>query len=424
MGELYIEGGKPLSGTVRIQGSKNAALPFMAAALLCRGRTTLQDCPQISDVFYMEKILHTLGARSHWEGHNLFLDTEKICADVVLPEYTGTMRSSVLLLGPLLALNGKAVLGYPGGCTIGKRPIDLHLSLLEKMGARIFERGRWICAEAAHLKGTEIIFRKRSVGATEQGILSAVCAEGKTTLFFCAREPEIVWLCRFLRKMGAKISGEGSDIIIIEGKKELYGKTMEVPPDRIVAGTYLCACAATRGRIELEHVPFEEMKSFLEVYKKIGGQYKHNSGKLLADSVGLCQPVSFLETDIYPGFPTDLQSPLLAVLATINGRSCICENIFENRFQTAEELRKMGAKIRTEGNMAEIYGGEILRGCEVRARDLRGGAALVIAGLAAEGMTTVGGYSYIQRGYENIAKDIRALGGRIRENSGTEIYGE
>ena len=417
---ICIKGGNPLCGSVKIQGSKNAVLPMMAASFLYPGVSVLKGCPKIADVFCMEEILQTLGAVTWWEDHDLYLDCSKAGGTKIPKEYAGKMRSSVILLGAMTARNKNASMGYPGGCVIGKRPIDLHLMVLEKLGAQLEEEDFGITASCTCLRGNTIVFPKKSVGATQQGVLAAATAGGTTFLQNCAREPEVTWLCRYLRTMGAKIKGEGSDCICIEGVPALNAGEMQVPPDRIVAGTYICAAAATRGKILLENPPEGELDAFLEVYRKIGGQYKQNSGKLLVDGSGVCRPALLVETESYPGFPTDLQSPLMAVLATIPGRSCICENIFEDRFRVAEELNKMGACIRVEGSRAMIEGGFPLNGCRVRATELRGGAALVLTGLAAQGETMVEGYSYIRRGYEHICEDLSALGGVLTEEHRNE----
>ncbi len=422
MDEIRITGGRPLSGTVSVQGSKNAALPMMAASLLHRGVSVLKRCPKIADVFCMEGILKELGACTWWEGHDLYMDCTHADGKEISCVFTGKMRSSVILLGALLGRGGSGCLGYPGGCVIGRRPIDLHLYALRKLGAEIAEGPFSISASCRGLMGAEILFPNISVGATEQGILGAVLANGETCLKNCAREPEIKWLCRYLRGMGADIRGDGGDCIYIRGVEGLKGGEMEVPPDRIVAGTYLCACAATRGKIVLENPPDGELDAFLEVYRKMGGQYKGKSGKLIADASGVGNPIPFLETKVYPGFPTDLQSPLMAVLATISGESCIRESIFEARFKAAAELNRMGAGITVEGHDARIAGGAPLYGSTVYAEELRGGAALVIAALAARGETVVRGYSYICRGYEHICEDLTALGGIIMKDTGTNFY--
>ena len=422
MDRIHIAGGVPLHGSIRIQGSKNAALPMMAAAVLCQGISILKNCPRIADVFCMEEILRTLGAKTWWEDHDLHLDCTNVEKTVISGFYTQKMRSSVILLGALLGRSGSASMGYPGGCVIGRRPVDLHLYALRKLGACITEKKEGLEASCTELKAGEIVFRARSVGATEQAVLASVLAKGETKISNCAEEPEIVWLCRFLRKMGAEISGEGTEEILIRGVKKLYSTVMQVPPDRIVTGTYLCAAAATRGIVEIQNPPQGELSAFLEVYRKMGGQYEWKSGKLIADGRKVCFPVPMTETSVYPGFPTDLQSPLMAVLATLQGESCICESVFEDRFKIAEELKKMGADIRVQGKKAWIRGAPSLEGSYLKAQELRGGAALVIAALAAEGESVVEGYSFIRRGYENIEHDISALGGNIKKDTGTTIY--
>ena len=422
MDEIHVIGGKCLHGNITVQGSKNTVLPLMAGALLYRGINVLKACPRITDVFYMEEILRALGAETWWEDHDLYLDCTHADGSHVPEIYSGRMRSSIILLGPILARNQQAEIGYPGGCVIGKRPVDLHLYVLRRFGAEIKEEEKKITVSCKKLCGTEIVFSKRSVGATEQAILCATLSKGTTTLRNCAREPEIVWLCRFLNAMGAKIEGAGEDCICIEGTEKLCGTKMQIPADRIVTGTYLCAAAATRGHIVIENAPEGELDTFLQVYRKMGGQYEWNSGKLIADGRQVRFSVPMTETSVYPGFPTDLQSPLMAVLASVRGVSCIRESVFEDRFKIAEELSRMGAKIRVQGQKAWIRGAPFLRGRYLKAEELRGGAALVIAALAAEGESIVEGYSFIRRGYEDIVQDISALGGKIKKDTGTTIY--
>lgn len=418
---IQIVGGRPLEGKISIQGSKNAALPMIAAALLHRGVSVLKKCPRLTDVFYMERILCALGAVTWWEGEDLYLDCT-FADGIEIPEILSCkMRSSVILMGVLLGRNKKAVMGYPGGCVIGERPVDLHLEALKKLGAKIVEKSPFLFGICEQMHGAEILFSKQSVGATEQGILAAVLAEGETVLKKCAKEPEIVWLCRFLREMGADIRGEGTSCIRIVGVKELKGGNMQVPPDRIVAGTYFCAAAITRGKIELERVPVEEMQAFLKVYRKMGGQYEGKSGKLLIDGSKVNTPIS-VETDVYPGFPTDLQSPLAAVLLTIPGKSQIRETIFEDRFKALAEMQRMGADISIEKNQVDIWGGAPLRGCHVRAQELRGGAALMLAGLAAQGVTTLWGYHYLLRGYACMVEELRSLGALLVRDTGIKLY--
>ena len=423
MKNIRIWGGRPLDGTVYIQGSKNAALPVMAAAVLHKGMTVLHDCPKIADVFFMEKILSHLGAKTCWKdhfghlGHSLYLDCSDLRATDIPDEYASRMRCSIILLGALLGRFGQGAIAPPGGCVIGKRPIDLHLSMLRALGTHIEEHPKVLRACAADLDGelygARIRFAKQSVGATEHGMIAAVLAKGTTYLENCAKEPEVVWLAQALNGMGASVTGAGTDQIRIEGVEALHDSAFQVPPDRIVAGTYLCAAAATRGKICIENPPLSEMSAFLGVYGKMGGQYDVIGGKLIADASGACGPITRLETDVYPGFSTDLQSPVMAVLALARGKSHIRENIFEDRFRVAEDLVRMGAHIRINGRDAYIDGTERLYGCRVTAQELRGGAALILAGLAAEGETTVDDFHLVERGYEQIQEDIRSLGGRI-----------
>lgn len=386
---------------------------MMAAALLHDGISVLHGCPKIADVLCMIQILGSLGAVAWWEGHSLYLDCRNITGVEVQESYAREMRSSVILLGALLGRKREARIGYPGGCVIGKRPINLHLDILKRMGAVIREEGDQIHASCTGMAGCHIYLPMSSVGATEQGILAAVLAEGTTYLHHCAMEPEIFWMQEFLRGMGADIAGAGTDTICVCGVKRLRDSHFWIPPDRIVAGTYLCAGAITRGRLVLENCPIGELKAFLQVYGKMGGQFQYNSGTLLADSRSLFSPIPYLETAVYPGFPTDLQSPLLAVLAMAKGESLLRENIFEDRYKAVEQLNRMGADITVQGRDAYVMGVSGLHGCEVLAEELRGGAALVLAGLAAEGETIVKGCQFIQRGYESICEDFTALGGRI-----------
>ena len=416
VGRYQIEGGRRLSGCVRIQGSKNAVLPMMAASLLQRGTVVLRRCPRIDDVRCMEDILRYTGARTWWQGDDLFLDCRDIVTGKIPGAYADKMRSSVFLLGSLLPRLGAASVSYPGGCTIGLRPVDLHLKLLRSLGAELTEHSGGISARAGRLKGCRHRFSRVSVGATENGILAAVLAEGETVLENCAREPEIFHLCRFLQKMGASIRGEGSARLCIQGRKELRPAEMEVPADRIVAGTYLLAGAATRGKVGLSGAPAEEMEALLAVYRKMGGQYEVKSGTLFTDSSRVGKTPVEISTGCYPGFPTDLQSPLAAVCATIPGCSRIRETIFEDRYQAALEMKKLGAHVLVREGDLLIRGGG-LHGGRVTAGDLRGGAALILAGLAAVGITEIEPSRFVERGYEHIETDLTALGAGIRRET-------
>ncbi len=402
-----------MNGLVKIQGSKNAALPMMAAAALHKGITVLHNCPRIADVLFMEKILLHLGARTRWKGKSLYLDCSLLENTRIPSEYACQMRCSIILLGALLGRFGTGAIAPPGGCVIGERPVDIHLSLLEHMGVSITETPGMLYAYTPGLLGGRFRFPKQSVGATEHGLIAAALAQGNTCLENCAKEPEILWLAKCLNEMGACITGAGTDRICIKGVKSLHDSEFMIPPDRIVAGTYLCAAAITRGKICLENPPVQELSAFLNVYWKMGGHYEIRGGRLTADASGARGPVALLETEVYPGFSTDLQSPLLAVLSLAEGKSHIRENIFENRFRVAEELVRMGARIRINGRDAYIDGVEKLRGRRAAAQELRGGAALILAGLAAEGETCVENFQLVERGYEDIVGDLRDLGGDL-----------
>ena len=413
MDRIRVEGGRALCGSVYIQGSKNAALPVMAAAVLHRGITVLKNCPCITDVSDMERILESLGARTMRRGHVLTLDCTDIRSSCVPLEYGRRMRSSVILMGSLLGRLGKVTVPYPGGCTIGRRPVDLHLKTFGQMGIHVEERRGMLCACCKKIQPVEHLFPFRSVGATENALLAAAACRGRTVLKNCAMEPEIGHLCHFLRKMGVSIRGMGTDCLVVEGGGPLRDTEFTIPPDRIAAGTYLFAGAATRGRVTLHHAPVEELTSILQVYEKMGGQYYRNSGKLVTDSRRIRYPVPYLETESYPGFPTDMQSVLMSVLATIEGDSVIREQIFEERFKIVSLLNRMGARILVDGRDALIHGTSALKGQHVFAEELRGGAALVLAGLAADGVTVIENPHFIRRGYENFCENLAALGGKI-----------
>lgn len=405
-----IDGNVPLAGEVRIQGSKNAVLPMLAATVLQQGCVILKNCPDIADVRCMLEILQYIGADVHRAGDEVCVICSSLDSFEIPEDLAGRMRSSVLLMGGLLGRLGNVEVRYPGGCVIGRRPIDLHLEVLAALGTEIQDMDGKVLGKCKKLQGKAYTFPRVSVGATENALLAAVCAEGETQLNNCAREPEIHHLCEFLRQMGADIRESGEQIVI-RGQKALHGCTFTVPTDRIAAGTYLLAGAATRGKITLLNPPIEEMQSQLGLYRKMGGQYEVKSGTLLLHSRTIHQPLVHVKTAAYPGFPTDLQSPLLAVLTTVNGISCIEESIFEDRFRAAWQMKNMGADIRIQGQCAVVYGG-VLTGAKVCAEDLRGGAALVIAGLAAHGHTVVSGIEHLERGYVNLCDSLNMLGGR------------
>ena len=407
---LEIEGGRPLRGEVHIQGSKNAALPILSAVILHRGTTVLKNCPKIIDVMYMLEILKDFGCRMSWEGETLVIDASNLNDCQVAECYGRQMRSSIMLLGSLLGRMGSAFVSYPGGCVIGARPIDIHLSALKDLGAVLVEEPAGLRAVCEQPVGTRVCLPFPSVGATENVVLLAVFAKGVTILENAAREPEIGELCRFLNSMGARIQGAGTRKILIEGVRELHDTEFTIMPDRIVAGTYMLLTAVAGGEVLLREVPVEQLDSVQMILSDMGVLQEVRKNELRLQSTGRPNRLEEVCTRPYPGFPTDLQSPLLSALSLARGKSVIRETIFEERFKIVEELRRMGADISVEGQKAIIQGVEELHGAELTARELRGGAALIIAAAAARGTSRVYQYHYIARGYENIIKDLQSMG--------------
>lgn len=407
---LEIKGGNPLCGQVCIQGSKNAALPILSAVILHHGTTVLRNCPRIIDVIYMLEILKDFGCRVSWEGEELVIDASRLCDSQVAECYGRQMRSSIMLLGSLLGRMKQASLSYPGGCVIGARPIDIHLAALEKLGAAFMEEPAGLKAVCEKPVGTILRLPFPSVGATENVILLAVLAKGTTILENAAKEPEIGELCRFLNSMGAGIEGLGTSKLVITGVKELHDTEFTIMPDRIVAGTYMLMTAAAGGDVLLKEAPLYQLESVRKVLWQMGVRQEATEEGLRIQSTGRPKCVQEVCTRPYPGFPTDLQSPLLAALALAEGTSVIRETIFEARFKIVEDLCRMGADIRVEGQRAFIQGVKRLQGAELTAHELRGGAALVLAAAAAEGTSRVYQYHYIARGYENIIRDLQSLG--------------
>lgn len=410
MASLRLTGGNPLYGEITVQGSKNAALPMMAAALLCKEEVILRHVPDIEDVRVMLEILKNLGCGVVRKEDELILCARQLCSDTVPEALSGKMRSSVLLLGALLGRSGQARLSYPGGCAIGSRPIDFHLQGLAQMNAAIQKTDDGILAQAVSLKGAEIRLPFPSVGATENLILAAVLADGITIIRNCAREPEIAALCRLLVRMGAQILGIGTEKLIIAGVKELHGARMRVEGDRIVAGTWLLCAAACGGMIEIADFCPEQLGALYPVLRKSGCTLLPWRERMMIQSDGQLRGAGALRTEPYPGFPTDLQSLILAAFSMAQGQTSVEETIFENRFLAVPELNRMGANIRVEGRKAVVSGGCRLVGTKVTASDLRGGAALVLAGLAAQGETCIRGCEHILRGYEDLPGKLSGLG--------------
>ena len=410
MAYLEIRQTGPLSGTYRVQGSKNAVLPMLAATLLVPGKTALHRVPKIKDVNVMLEILHLLGCSSCWEGEALTIDAGNVNNWVIPEELIGQMRSSVILLAPILYRMKKAAVVEPGGCSIGRRPIDIHLYVLQALGVKLhYEWEEHIFAQADYFCGAHLFLKFPSVGATEQAILAAVTANGMTVIDNAAREPEIAELCRMLRGMGAKITGDQTGRIVIEGVKELFESTCEVSADRIVAATCLSAVAVCSGEITLTGVDASHLNGVIEPFEKMGCKIWSDKDTLTAARMDKLMAIPYLKTSPYPGFPTDVQSLIMAVMSFADGQSVVEEGIFEGRFRTAYQLQKMGAAIIIENNQA-IIGGSHLIGTKVEAPDLRGGAALAIAGLGADGVTTIFGYDHIARGYEDLAGMLFMLG--------------
>ncbi len=417
MSFIRVQGLKSLQGKIEIQGSKNAVLPVLAAALLHKGVVVLKNVPRIQDVFCMLEILKALGCRYWFEGHELTLDTRDLCSYEVPREEGRQMRSSVMLLGPLLGRLHRAWTCYPGGCVIGKRPIDLHLYALGRLGAEIQleEEGIFVSGDA--LTGADVHLLFPSVGATENVLMAAAAARGTTRIFGAAREPEIQTLCHFLNALGAGIGGIGTGTLIVEGGRAFQDVEFTIPGDRIVAGTYLGAVMAAGGDICLAGVLADHMKETLDIVRKTGCQVEWTGNEIRALMKERPLPIQ-ISTGPYPEFSTDLQSVMLSVAAVAQGDSQIQENVFEERFATGKELQKLGTRIIIEDRIAYVTGSYPLKGGEVCALDLRGGAALTVAGLAAEGESRVRGCCYICRGYEDICRDLSAVGARISMEEG------
>ena len=413
MSRIEVEGMHRLQGEITIQGSKNSVLPILSACVLNEGESILHNCPKIKDVSSMLEALEGAGAKVKWEGNTLCLDTSVMRPEPVI-EKAGSMRSSVMLLGSFLGRFGKAILGYPGGCCIGKRPIDLHEQTLSAMGAIFCEEAEYLEARCAQLEGCDLFLPYPSVGVTENILLAASKASGMTCIYGAAKEPEIIELCQFLSAMGVRISGAGTEKICVMGGT--FHKQLEytICADRIVAGTYALAVVAAGGDVLLKEVPLEHMKSTIQVIGKLGAQLHRDEQGVRIRMNGKPKALKYICTMPYPGFPTDLQSPLLAAVCMGDGNSCIEERVFENRFLIVEHLRKMGANVCVTGQTAHVLPVDHLYGATLKAEDLRGGAALVLAALGAEGKTIIENADVIFRGYEDITGDLGSLGANIR----------
>lgn len=413
MSAILVQGYHSLKGELKIQGSKNAALPMMAAALLHKGTTVLRHVPRIQDVYCMMGILESMGCVCDLRDHVLTIDAGEV-TDIRIPKEGGkAMRSSIVLLGALLGRCREAFVHYPGGCSIGSRPIDMHLEALSRLGAEIREEEGVLHALAPRLEGNHIHLPFPSVGATENVLLAAAAARGTTVLTGAAREPEVEELCRMLEAMGAGIRGLGTSRLEIRGTDNPGSVVRDVPGDRIVTGTCLSAVMACGGEAVLRRSSPGHLECVIGTMKKMGARIKVREDVLEIRMSGRPKAVS-VETGPYPGFPTDLQSVFMVLMALSEGTGYLKETVFEARFATAKELHKMGAAIIIEGDEACITGRPGLRGAQVQARDLRGGAALAVAGLAAEGETRITDCHHIFRGYEDLCGDLQSLGAVIR----------
>ncbi len=415
MERIVISGGKKLHGEIDIQGSKNSSLPILAATVLVNGVSVIHNCPDLSDVRAAVSILEHLGCMVKRENNTLTVDSSEISCYNIPDCLMREMRSSIVFLGSVLGRTGKAVLSSPGGCEIGLRPIDLHLSSLKSLGVAIDEsHGEINCSLGKEITGGVISLSFPSVGATENIILACCKSKGRTVILNAAREPEIKDLADFLNSCGGKISIGTHGTVIIDGVSELYSSEHKVIPDRIVALTYMCAVAAASGEVTLRNVDTSAFMSAIPLFESMGCEIKDKRQSLSIKMWGRPKAVRDIRTMPYPGFPTDAQAPVMAALSKAKGTSVIVENIFESRFKHVPELMRMGAKIKIEGKVALIDGSENLYGASVTAPDLRGGAALIIAGLGAKGKTVIEGLSHIDRGYENIEKSLSRLGADIR----------
>lgn len=417
MERIVVRGGTRLNGTVRVSGSKNSTLPIMAACLLTSKECILHQVPDIDDIRVMEEVLVKLGAGVKREGDTLIIDGGSVDSWELPESLTRKMRASNLVMGALISRFRSARVAYPGGCAIGSRPMDLHIKGFKELGCEVDDSRGYIEARASRLQGREILLDFPSVGATENIMMAAVKAEGVTIIRNAAREPEIVDLQNFLNRMGARIRGAGLDTIRIEGVSSLGGVTHDVIPDRIEAGTFMVASAISQGDVVVENVVAGHMEPIIAKLKEVGAKIMKCNGGIRVIGKRPVRPVD-LKTLPFPGFPTDMQPQMMALLATAEGTSVIVETVFENRFMHVDELRRMGADIKVEGRVAIIRGKPKLAGAAVEATDLRAGAALILAGLYAEGETIIGNTDHIDRGYESIEDKLRSLGATISRVDG------
>lgn len=416
LAKLVINGGNKLKGEVKVQGAKNSALPILAATILTKGENLLFNCPALTDVDVALKILRYLGCNAAKEYDTVIVNSDDMRNFNIPDELMREMRSSIVFLGAIIARAGKATLSFPGGCELGPRPIDLHLKALSKMGVSIKERHGIIeCIAENGLKGAKIALSFPSVGATENILLAAVKAKGTTTITNAAREPEIVDLCEYLNSCGAKIYGAGEGVIVIDGVNELNAVEHCIIPDRIVAATLMSCCAVTHSDIYLKGLVQNHLNSITPVFEEAGCKIRFDKGDMHFSACDKLKNMTLIRTMPYPGFPTDAQAPVMVVASLCNGTTVFVENIFENRYKHVSELTRLGADINVQGKVAIVSGVNSLYGAVTDAKDLRGAAALVVAGLAAEGVTEINSIGYLERGYDNFELVLSTLGANVKK---------
>lgn len=417
MQKLIVNGGKRLRGELKLQGSKNSSLPIMASSILCGEESVINNCPELTDIYSASRILNCLGCKCRFSNNTAVIDSTDVNVTEIPEKLMREMRSSIIFMGAILGRTGECTVSMPGGCELGSRPIDMHISAMKKMGIDIKESyGKIICrATSGKAHGAKISLPFPSVGATENIILCAVTADGETIINNSAREPEICDLCNFLRKCGADISGDGESKIIIRGKDKLHGCTYRIMPDRIAGATYLTMTASTGGEIILTDACVSDIEPFISVLEQTGCSITSYDDKIYLRSGSRLKAVrERIRTMPHPGFPTDAQAVLMSALATADGTSVFEENIFDCRYRHTDALVKMGADIQVLGKIAVVKGVPALYGANIQATDLRGGASMVIATLSAEGTSEISGVFHIDRGYEKIENAVGLLGGDIR----------
>ncbi len=414
MEKLVINGNRKLQGEISVHGAKNSVLPILASTLLIKGVSIIHNVPDLTDVDASIRILEYLGAKVKRENDTLIVDANEITENTIPEEMMREMRSSIIFLGSLLSRTKEAYLCYPGGCDIGVRPIDLHLSSLRKLGAVIYENGNCLCCKSTSFHGAKIILTFPSVGATENIMIAAAVSKGKTTIINAAREPEISDLASFLNSCGAKIFGAGEGTIEIEGVESLYPCAHSIIPDRVVAATYMSAAAISADELLIKNVRTQHLSPIMPVFMEMGCKLSGDKNNLKIVSPKRLKRVKMIKTMPYPGFPTDCQSIVMAALTKSNGTTIINESIFESRFKHISELNRFGADISVNDRIAIINGVKNLYGANVYCTDLRGGASMVIAALAAEGKSTIGDIYHINRGYEKIEENLAQIGADIK----------